>query len=74
MCSLKSYPKIMNFGAQVYKPTGFSTAASNLIKGDKICIGGGVRKASKNFPRVINLEFIQIVNLEKNFLTSNPLW
>lgn len=61
------------FWCAVYKPTGFSTAASNLIKGDKICIGGGVRKASKNFPRVINLEFIQIVNLEKNFLTSNPL-
>ncbi|MGB0855416.1 MAG: TiaS agmantine-binding domain-containing protein [Nitrosopumilus sp.] len=61
------------FWCAVYKPTGFSTVASNLIKGDKICIGGGVRKASKNFPRVINLEFIQIINLEKNFLTYNPL-
>jgi len=37
-----------------------------LIKGDKIHVGGGVRKASKNFPRIINLEFIKIINLEKN--------
>ena len=50
---------IMNFGV-LYKPTGISSVASNLIKGDKICVGGGIRKASKNFPRIINLEFIEI--------------
>jgi tRNA(Ile2)-agmatinylcytidine synthase len=44
-----------------------------LIKGDKICVGGGVRKSSKNFPRIINLEFIEIIYLEKNLSTSNPL-
>ena len=60
------------FWCAVYKPTGMSTIASNLIKGDKICVGGGVRKASKNFPRIINLEFIEIINLKKNILTSNP--
>jgi len=61
------------FWCAVYKPTGISRVASNLIKGDKICVGGGVRKASKNFPRIINLEFINVIHLEKYLLKSNPL-
>ena len=35
------------FWCAVYKPTGMSVIASNLIKGDKISVGGGVRKAFK---------------------------
>ena len=46
--------------------------ASNLIKGDKVHVGGGVRPASKNFPRVINVEFIKILHLEKSFSFTNP--
>ena len=57
----------------MYKETGISTIASNLIIGDEISIGGGVRKASKNFPRIINLEFIKIINLKKNLSKSNPM-
>ena len=69
----KIFSKNHEFWCAVYKPTGISIIASNLIKGDKICVGGGVRKASKNFPRIINLEFIEILHLEKNLFTSNPL-
>ena len=69
----KILSKNHEFWCAVYKPTGISTVASNLITGDEICIGGGVRKASKNFPRIINLEFLDVVNLKKNTLTSNPL-
>ena len=61
------------FWCAVYKPTGISSIASNLIRGDKICVGGGVRKASKKFPRIINLEFIDIIHLEKNLSKSNPI-
>jgi len=61
------------FWCAVYKPTGISSIALNLIKGDKICVGGGVRKASKNFPRIINLEFIDVIHLKKNLLKSNPI-
>ena len=57
----------------VYKPTGISFVALNLIKGDKICVGGGIRKASKNHPRILNLEFIDVINLEKNLIKSNPI-
>ncbi|MGI9568067.1 MAG: TiaS agmantine-binding domain-containing protein [Nitrosopumilus sp.] len=69
----KIFSKGHEYWCAVYKPTGISTIASNLIKGDKIHVGGGVRKASKNFPRVINLEFIKIINLEKKISISNPL-
>ncbi len=49
-----------------------TTIASNLLKGDKVCVGGGVRKSSKNFPRIINLEFLDVISLEKNTSLSNP--
>ena len=37
----------------VYKPTGMSAVALSLIKGDMVCLGGGIRKASKNYPRIV---------------------
>lgn len=57
----------------VYKQTGISSIALDLIKGDKICVGGGIRKASKIHPRILNLEFIDIINLKKNIVKSNPI-
>ena len=57
----------------VYKPTGITLVASSLMKGDKICIGGGIRKASKNNPRILNVEFIKVINLKKNIIKSNPV-
>ncbi len=60
------------FWCAVYKPTGMTVVASNLLKGDKICVGGGVRKASKNYPRIINLEFLDVISLVKNISKSNP--
>ena len=68
----KIISKNHEFWCAAYKPTGISVIASNLIKGDKICVGGGVRKASKNFPRIINLEFLDVLTLEKSVSLSNP--
>ena len=56
----------------VYKPTGLTSVASSLIKGDIVKIGGGVRKASKNHGRTINVEFIDVIKLEKNLVMANP--
>ena len=64
--------KNREFWCAVYKPTGMAIVALNLLKGDKISVGGGVRKASKYFPRIINLEFIDVISLEKNTVLSNP--
>ncbi len=68
----KIISKNHEFWCAVYKPTGLTSFASNLLKGDKICVGGGVRKASKNFPRIINLEFLDVISLSKNTSLSNP--
>ena len=56
----------------VYKPTRITQVAQNLIPGDKIQIGGGIRKASKNYGRILNVEFLDILELAKNYLYVNP--
>ncbi len=57
----------------VYKQTRLGTIASSLIKGDLIKIGGGIRKASKNHNRVLNVEFLQILELKKETVWKNPI-
>ena len=56
----------------VYKPTKITRDAQNLIPGDKIRVGGGIRKASKNHSRVLNVEFLDVIQLAKNILLTNP--
>jgi tRNA(Ile2)-agmatinylcytidine synthase len=60
------------FRCGVYKPTKITDIAKNLIVGDKIKIGGGVRKATKTFQRLINIEFINVLKLEKKYQIINP--
>ncbi len=57
----------------VYKPTGLTSVASSLIKGDLVRIGGGIRKASKTHDRTINVEFIDVIKLAINTAQVNPL-
>ena len=56
----------------VYKPTKITQVAQNLILGDRIHIGGGIRKASKKHGRVLNVEFLRVLQLAKNYLLVNP--
>jgi tRNA(Ile2)-agmatinylcytidine synthase len=56
----------------IYKPTKITKIAQNLIPGDRIQIGGGIRKASKNHERVLNVEFLDILELANNHLLVNP--
>ena len=56
----------------VYKQTRITDIANELIIGDKIKVGGGVRKATKKLPRILNLEFIQILKLGKKSKFVNP--
>jgi tRNA(Ile2)-agmatinylcytidine synthase len=56
----------------VYKPTRITNVAKELIVGDSIKVGGGIRKATKTHPRILNLEFIQILKLEKKSKLVNP--
>ncbi len=57
----------------IYKPTKITNIAKELIIGDTIRVGGGVRKATKTHPRILNLEFIEILKLEKNIKLINPV-
>ena len=56
----------------VYKPTKITQVAQNLILGDRIHIGGGIRKASKKHGRVLNVEFLRVLQLAKHNLSVNP--
>ncbi len=56
----------------VYKPTGLTSIASKLIPRDLVKVGGGVRKASKNHDRILNIEFFEVLKLEKNLISTNP--
>ncbi len=57
-----------------YEPTGgFRKTVLNLIPGDKVEIGGSVRKKSRKHGAAINLEYIHVLELAKDIVTSNPL-
>ena len=56
----------------VYKPTKITDIAKDLIVGDKIKVGGGIRKATKTLPRTLNLELIEILKLENKTKSVNP--
>ncbi len=56
----------------VYKPTGLSPIAMELITGDKVRIGGGVRKSTRSYPRIVNVEFIEVRGLSAKQAISNP--
>ena len=61
-----------NVHCAVYKPTGLAQTALELIQGDKVLIGGGVRKSTKKYPRIINVELIQIQRLARKTIMENP--
>lgn len=56
----------------VYKPTKLTKIARALVPGDILCVGGGIRKASKNHPRVLNVEYLKVETLARCTRTANP--
>jgi len=57
----------------VYKPTRLTTIAEKMMKGDLVKIGGGIRKSSKKHKQVLNVEFLEILDLQKNVVLVNPI-
>ena len=66
------YSDNIKVNCAVYKPTGLTCTALELIIGDEIMIGGGVRKSTRKHPRVINVEFINVLKLANKVILSNP--
>ncbi len=56
----------------VYKPTRLATVAEKLMEGDLIKIGGGIRKSSKKHKQVLNVEFLEVLDLQKHMIMTNP--
>jgi len=61
-----------NIRCGVYKPTQITHIAKNLTIGDIVYLGGGVRKASKKYSRVFNIEFLHIKKLVNIIKLENP--
>ena len=57
----------------VYKPTRLTTITEKLMEGDLVKIGGGIRKSSKKHKRVLNVEFLEILGLQRHIVMVNPL-
>jgi tRNA(Ile2)-agmatinylcytidine synthase len=43
------------------------------MKGDKIRVGGGIRKSSAKHGRTLNVEFFKVLKLQKKTVLVNPL-
>jgi len=56
----------------VYKPTRLAIVAEKLMEGDLIKIGGGIRKSSKKHKQVLNVEFLEVLDLQKHMIMTNP--
>ena len=57
----------------VYEPTGLGKLASKLIEGDNIDIGISVSKANSNGSKVLNVEYLSILNIVDEVTNINPL-
>ena len=56
-----------------YEPTAeFRKNVSNLLPGDLIEVGGGVRKATSLHSKVLNLEYLRPLKLKPQVKRSNP--
>ncbi|MFQ6134767.1 MAG: DUF1743 domain-containing protein, partial [Nitrososphaerales archaeon] len=56
-----------------YEPTGgFRKAALSLIPGDRVEIGGSVRRRTRRHRAIINMEYLHTVELARDIRFTNP--
>ena len=86
-CIVKSKPAAMEGGhvifaveqdgaempAAVYEPTGLGGVAAKLEPGDLIEIGAGVRKGTTKHPKILNIEYLSVLELASIFDVLNPV-
>ena len=59
--------------AAIYEPTGLANVAAKLEPGDLVEIGCGVRKGTSKHPKILNIEYLQVLNVADTFEKQNPL-
>jgi tRNA(Ile2)-agmatinylcytidine synthase len=58
----------------VYEPTGsFRKIFQQLVEGDLVEVGGGVRRATAKHPKVLNVEYLKVIRLKKVLLPKKPI-
>jgi len=86
-CTVKEMPQAVKGGhvlftvddssasmiAAIYEPTGLANVAAKLEVGDKIEIGCGIRKPTSKHPKVLNVEYLLVLELAEVFDVFNPL-
>lgn len=57
-----------------YEPTAsFRNSARQLLQGDIIEVGGGIRKSTAFHPKILNLEYFKPIHLAKKIQYKNPV-
>jgi len=59
--------------AALYEPTGLANVAAKLDVGDIIEIGVGVRKGTTKHPKILNVEYLAVLELAPAFVVLNPV-
>lgn len=59
--------------AAVYEPTGLASVAAKLEAGDVIEIGVGVRKGTTKHKKILNVEYLSVLELVAVFDVFNPV-
>jgi tRNA(Ile2)-agmatinylcytidine synthase len=86
-CTVKGRPRAMEGGhaiftveqngaempAAMYEPTGLASVAAKLEAGDVIEIGVGVRKGTTKHPKILNVEYLSVLELAPVFDVMNPV-
>lgn len=86
-CRVKSAPYAMQGGhvlftveqqglempAAVYEPTGLANVAASLEPGDLIEIGVGVRKGTTRHPKILNIEYLNVLEIASCYNLLNPV-
>lgn len=86
-CKVRSKPYAMEGGhviftieqagaempAAVYEPTGLANVAAKLEPGDSIEIGCGVRKGTTKHPKILNVEYLSVLELVPTCDVLNPV-
>jgi tRNA(Ile2)-agmatinylcytidine synthase len=85
-CTIKTRPHVIEGGhvfftveqdsaampAAVYEPTGLASVAAKLEAGDVVEIGVGVRRGTSNHPKILNIEYLSVIELASAFDVQNP--
>jgi tRNA(Ile2)-agmatinylcytidine synthase len=56
----------------IYRPTKMTKQTMGLIRGDVIRVGGGIRRFSPKHGRTLNVEFFEVLKLQRKIVEVNP--